>query len=79
MALTATQSCMPACQRERGGVMVECDIAPAGWRMTGGTIRPKLSIMVIVPRVTGITIRRSAFVCPVRMARTTNKIRVFAN
>lgn len=54
-------------QREAGNGMVEVRIAPTAGRMTGTTIRAKLTVVCILVGVTGITVRGRSLVT-IRMA-----------
>ena len=49
--------------------MIKVHIIPSAWVMAGTTIRAKLSIVVVIVCMTGITIRRRAFVNTIDMAR----------
>lgn len=62
---------MPAYQWEVGFIMIEGNILPFGGTMTGGTVRAKATIMLIVLLMAGITIRRRALINIIDMASFT--------
>lgn len=49
-------------------VMIECRISPAAGVVTRTAVRAELTIMIVSGRMTGITIRRCAFVDSIGMA-----------
>ena len=56
MAIIASHGNMCAIQGESAHVVVERDILPVFWRMTGSTISAKLTIVLVILLVAGITI-----------------------
>jgi len=56
MALLASHSGVTTRQREIGFVVVERNVIPIGWTMTGGAIRSKLPAMLIVLFMAGVAV-----------------------
>jgi len=74
-ALTG-QSCVATCQRETAAVVIEINIIPTGWIMTGRTIGTKLTVVIIILLVTGITVGRCTFENIILMTGLTRNFRM---
>lgn len=68
MTCRTSNPAMRPSQREARAAMIEVDILPGGRAMTTSTVRAELSVMRILPGMTGITIRRCASIYTVRVA-----------
>ena len=69
---------MRAGQREVAAVMVEIRILPVGRVMAGRAICAKLTVMLVILSVAGITVHRCCLVLSIHMTRLTANFGVFS-
>ena len=74
MTFLTSHAHVSAGQGEPALIMIEVHVIPTRGVMTGRAILPKLSIVLIVQLVTGITILRSSLELMIDMARLTSYI-----
>lgn len=78
MTLCTTQAGMFPGQREAGNGMVEIDIAPALRRVAGTAIRAKLTVVIILVGVAGITVGGRTLI-PIGVASLTLNAGMFSD
>jgi len=78
MTRLAGSACMRPCQRETRTAVIECRVLPFARVVTGGTDRAELSVMGIVPGVTGNTFFWRSLIHAIRMTSRTLYLRMTA-
>jgi hypothetical protein len=70
----AGHSGMTPCERKTCRLVIEIDIGPTTCRMAGGTDRPELPQVLVLRGMARVTIPRSAFIDPIRVACRTEDV-----
>ena len=77
MTALTFQTDMPTREREVRFIVVEGHVIPTRGLVAGGTVRAKLSAMLILLAMAGVAIAGRAFVCPVLVTLFTLRLGVF--